>query len=628
VRVGVTGHRWNKLHRADAPAVEARIGEVLTAIEDAAGRVHRDPDAGYRPPGTGGEEPRVAAPEFRLLSGLAEGADRLAAIAAHRRGWSLQGVLPFQRELYQRDFRKKVRRPDGYEEFASPPEPDQASIQEFHDLLAIAEKSGGVQELEGRAGSHGAYEPLATALCLNSDVLLAVWDGHPAKRGGTGHIVQVAASLGIPVIRVSPDGRSPAWVYQEALADEGRAAGMAPLDEQLTRLLAAPGPDPDPEGLPDLRERYFAEPGRSARTGGFYDRTLDFLTAWPHPRRVKGADVLPDYEAETRRRWITEWTGIGLCAALQDALLDSGVHRHYGWASRLAAYYGDRYRTAFFTNYMLSWLAVGGAAFGVLYHQLGSEAGVRAAALVEFLLLLWIVVLVVLGGRRRYHARWLAYRSLAERLRVLPILLPVSRTPVLRAPPPAPNSDRGHESWVDWLYRAVVREAGLLPLELPAHLRGARALLADGVLGGQIGYHERTQRRNAAADGVLHRLTVTTFALAFLLAAAHLADLLLEPAHLRLVPPELAGVLILPALILPALGGALHGLRSQGEFEETAARSRLMRQRLLALRERVGELETPTVDGLGQIAVEAATAMDAELGAWFMAYQSKGIPLP
>src|SRR6266545_5598447 len=110
VRVGVTGHRWNKLRRSDAPAIEARIGEVLRWIEDLVAVVHRDPGAGYRSPVAGGPEP--SPPELRMISGLAEGGDRLAADAAHRRSWSLQALLPFPREQYQRDFVKKVRGPD------------------------------------------------------------------------------------------------------------------------------------------------------------------------------------------------------------------------------------------------------------------------------------------------------------------------------------------------------------------------------------------------------------------------------------------------------------------------------------------------------------------------------------
>lgn len=623
VRVSVTGHRWNKMRRSDAPAVEARIGEVLARIEDVVAEVHRDLAAGYRSRIPDGPEPPP--PDLRLVCGLAEGTDRLAADAAHRRGWSLQALLPFPRELYQRDFRKKLRGPDGFAVDAEPVEPDPISIEQFHRYLASAEKSGGVQELDGPAGQPGAYEPLATALCLNADVVLAVWDGRSGKPGGTSHVVRIATAFGIPVLRIAPDGASPPCLFQPAEADEGRAAGLAALDAHLRRLLVAPA-DADADETPNLRERYFGESAHSSRTGGLYDRTLDFLTAWPHPRRVKGPDVLPDYEAETRRRWTEEWTRVGLCAAMEDALLRTGLHRHYGWASELAAHYAARYRTAFFTNYMLSWVAVAGAAFGVLLTLLGSPTGVRIAALVEFFVLLWIVVTVILGRRRQYHARWLGYRSLAERIRVLPILLPVGRTPVLRAAPG--SAGRGHDSWVDWMYRAVVREAGLLPLSLAAHLRGARALLLEGVLGGQIGYHERTARRNAAADGVLHRLTVTMFGLAFALAAVHLADLLLEPVHLRILPTELADVLIIPALILPALGGALHGLRSQGEFEETAERSRRMQERLETLRDQVLNLKELSVDDLGELAVEAATAMDAELGAWFQAYQSKAIPLP
>src|ERR1051326_7473626 len=84
VRVGVSGHRWNKLRRSDAPAVEARIGEVLAWIEGLVSEVHGDLGAGYRSAVPGGSEPE--APELRLVSGLAEGGDRLPAAAGPRPG--------------------------------------------------------------------------------------------------------------------------------------------------------------------------------------------------------------------------------------------------------------------------------------------------------------------------------------------------------------------------------------------------------------------------------------------------------------------------------------------------------------------------------------------------------------
>src|ERR1043166_5230236 len=92
VRVSVTGHRWNKMRRSDAPAVEARIGEVLARIEDVVAEVHRDLAAGYRSRIPDGPEPPP--PDLRLVCGLAEGTDRLAADAAHRRGWALPAPPP------------------------------------------------------------------------------------------------------------------------------------------------------------------------------------------------------------------------------------------------------------------------------------------------------------------------------------------------------------------------------------------------------------------------------------------------------------------------------------------------------------------------------------------------------
>ena len=45
-----------------------------------------------------------APPDLRLVSALAEGADRIAAKAALEAGWTLEVVLPFATEEYEQDF--------------------------------------------------------------------------------------------------------------------------------------------------------------------------------------------------------------------------------------------------------------------------------------------------------------------------------------------------------------------------------------------------------------------------------------------------------------------------------------------------------------------------------------------
>jgi len=82
--LGVTGHRLDRLGVDNIPALTLAIDALLAQISDAAG--------------TG--EPCT----FRLVSGLAEGADCILADAAIRQGWQLDVVLPFFRADYATDF--------------------------------------------------------------------------------------------------------------------------------------------------------------------------------------------------------------------------------------------------------------------------------------------------------------------------------------------------------------------------------------------------------------------------------------------------------------------------------------------------------------------------------------------
>lgn len=687
VRVGVAGHLWDKIKRKDAEAIQERFHQVFEAIEDEVRSIRIDPEAGYLGPETTDspppsadadpetevtldEERRRRAPAvLRVLSGLAEGSDRLGARVARSRPsrWKLTAMLPYDRETYLSSFTLKKQLPDGTEVSCveGDPgygEPDTVSQREFIDLCEAAEQEGGIQELYGIPGVKGAYEPLAKALCRNSDLVVVLWDHSFGGAGGTGDVVRQAAELGIPVVRIPTDGVGNPWVHRAGKEEEARAMGLRPLAGYFQRLLVAPKPTKEDMEVErdNPRERYFAERPRTGRAGRIYDLFFNTLAgrsppmprpipppygdATPlGPKRPPHADrAEPDLVRELKEKWEREWIAQGTSHDLCRALTATGIHRHYAWASHLATHNGGRYRSLFLMNYMLSWLAVAAAAAGIAFARASFDTGVKAAAIVEVLLLICILGIFFYGTRHRFHSRWLDCRRLAEWIRSLPILLPLSRTPVLGVDPsilrrapvhgadpstfsraPGPGVDSSGESWVDWMFRAVVREAGVLPISLNEQLVGTQGILAEGVLAGQIDYHGRTSHRNGNVDTFLHRVTLVAFVLALLLSVYHALGAF--DFHPLRVPEEIDLTFLALTLIIPAFGGAMHGLRNQGDYEATTIRSRRIRDRLMELEEELKKLETPTVSGVADIAVKTAGVMNAELSAWLVAYQNKDI---
>lgn len=127
---------------------------------------------------------------LELHSGLAEGADRLVARQALELGCALHAVLPMARALYERDF-------------TTP-----ASREQFATLLAAAERvvelplANGVTreavETSERARTE-QYRGLGHHLAEESDVLIALWNGHDNhKPGGTADVVKRALARATP----------------------------------------------------------------------------------------------------------------------------------------------------------------------------------------------------------------------------------------------------------------------------------------------------------------------------------------------------------------------------------------------------------------------------------------------
>jgi hypothetical protein len=127
---------------------------------------------------------------LRVVSPLAEGADRLVAKAGLAHGAELVTPLPFPRALYMRDFETA------------------ASREEFDALLALATE---VVELDGSRASDAdrkaAYEKVGDRVVDESDLLIALWDGaEAAGRGGTANVVARARRNGLPVVWLPVNG--------------------------------------------------------------------------------------------------------------------------------------------------------------------------------------------------------------------------------------------------------------------------------------------------------------------------------------------------------------------------------------------------------------------------------------
>jgi hypothetical protein len=189
IRIGVTGHR--KLE--DPAAVRALVKRAIdTEIE------RLFPDESKQKIKRVGETGTTAV-SFRVLSPLAEGADRVVARAVLAEPDArLDAVLPLAVEDYLEDFATEESR------------------EEFKELLSRCRKpvflrTRRIQDDRHDPGDQAelrrnAYVHVGRYVVDHCDVLIAVWDGEPSRgRGGTAEIVQYAREQKRPIIRVWGD---------------------------------------------------------------------------------------------------------------------------------------------------------------------------------------------------------------------------------------------------------------------------------------------------------------------------------------------------------------------------------------------------------------------------------------
>ena len=154
--VGFTGHRRLE---DDAPAA-ASLAAALTELR------------------------RLASGEWVAVSSAAAGSDLLFARRVLESGMAWHVLLPLAQESFRHDF----------------------SAEEWREAEALLARAESVTALAETTSREEAYLDCGIETVDACDVLIAVWDGEPARgRGGTAEMVTYARELDKPLLIIDPD---------------------------------------------------------------------------------------------------------------------------------------------------------------------------------------------------------------------------------------------------------------------------------------------------------------------------------------------------------------------------------------------------------------------------------------
>lgn len=151
-RIAITGLRWNRLSRADVPFLRHQLAILL---------------------------PRLGGESAVLLTGMAEGADTLAALACPP-GWQIEAILPLPLGRWRQHLLAQIG-------------VGAAEIADFDRII------GQVRLIELGQDGVPDFLGLAEYLATSCDALLALGDGLPGLPGGTADVIARARQRGVPV---------------------------------------------------------------------------------------------------------------------------------------------------------------------------------------------------------------------------------------------------------------------------------------------------------------------------------------------------------------------------------------------------------------------------------------------
>ena len=602
-RIGVTGARPNKLEQAAVPALSAAVGAVLRKVRDTIAVMAAEPAlrAAYT------AEPAL----LRLISPLAEGADRIVAEAALAAGFRLEVPMPFPEPQYESTF-------------AADPPPGYPAFQPLFDAARTEAGEAATLALDGdrNEDEEAGYRAVGRFVVRNADLVIAIWDGGRGKPGGTGETVRYAAHAHVPVWWIEPSGLAPPRLLTGPAMFERRES--APLgvaaEARLVALLRAAVAPPAPGEpahhswlgeaihriallLGQRREplpAYFSEPEEPVRPWWWraYGWMLDLI-----------APVSPGAEAAPAEP-----------PARSDDAVEGPWKTMYEAADRHGRTYADRYRSSYVLIIVLAALTVTALGVGLALRQRASLLAFTAA---EFIGLCLILLIVTASEFGRWHERWIAYRLLAELCRKQRVLARLGWSlPVARVTAMPGEHDRGalaRDAWVAWYVTAAMRAAALPHGSIGEHVPRVR-LLGGAMLAEQIAYHRRRRDRSRMAAHRLAGIGAIAFVVTVLLVLAKFVLLLNGDRSLW------GGWLGAVCVALVALSTACVSLRAYAEFGLLHLQSERMLHLLTETNEELDAVDPArplASSALGAVLYGLALAMLEDVQGWSLLFRTK-----
>ncbi len=307
---------------------------------------------------------------------------------------------------------------------------------------------------------------------------------------------------------------------------------------------------------------------------------------------------------------------------------------HFLRADHLAVRYANAHRSSFILIYCLGAFALINAAIAIGFSQIGWLA--LTSALAEFFALVGIFLIYRNDHKKRYHIKWLEYRSLAEMLRMAPLLNSLGIAQSARGferHRKDNDSDRvtAHNAGRTWLIiytETLMRRIDFDQVKINKDsIVSAKSFLRETILKSQIRYHESNAHKMHVVGHNLGHFSYVLFVLAFIFVSGKLLTKLLAAMHLGIDYQMLSHIghgLGFLAAVCPMLGSAAFAIRNHAEFDISSQRSIEM---LKNLKQDVNTLDKMK-DSVGyqqliDQTLKTSLTMQSETADWLEIYEVK-----